>query len=267
MKKGIFIYFGYDMPIAKRFELIKNAGFDSVMVWWGDGDEDEIVSLAQENNLFICNAHLPFEEINLLWNSDESGDIYTDMLCGLIKKCGNKNIPTAVLHVSRGVATPPYNEIGLNRIRKILQVAQQSNVNIAFENLRYVHYLDYVFSNITSDKLKFCYDSGHHNCLSPERDLLSEFGDKLIALHLDDNMGDSDIHMLPYDGTSNWDIVTDKLAKLNYNGVISLEVQQDRHEMYADLQPEEFLKTALERAQRIENAILRKKAFNDENNT
>ncbi|MHB8962234.1 MAG: sugar phosphate isomerase/epimerase family protein, partial [Saccharofermentanales bacterium] len=200
---------------------------------------------------------IPFDEINVIWNEDASGDAYVDMLCTLVRKCGEYCIPTAVLHVSRGTATPPYNETGLARIQKIICVAEQCNVNIAFENLRYIHYLDYVFSNLSSEKLKFCYDSGHHNYMSPERNLLADFGDKLVALHLDDNMGDSDIHMLPFDGTADWNQIIDNLAKTAYDGVISLEVQQDRHEMYKDLPPDEYLDMAFDRALRFEAAFLK----------
>jgi sugar phosphate isomerase/epimerase len=231
------------------------------MVWWGDGNEEELVSLALEYGLYICSAHLPFDEMHKIWGTDDGGDEYADMLCSLVKKCGELSVPTAVLHVSKGVATPPCGEAGLARINRILQAAEHYNVNIAFENLRFVEYLDYVFSHVSSDRMKFCYDSGHHNCYSPERDLLSEYGDKLDALHLDDNMGDSDIHMLPYDGTANWDKVTDRLAALEYDGVISLEVLQDRHERYASMEPAEFLGAAFERALKIENELIKKKAI------
>lgn len=260
MRKGIFTYFGYELPMKKRFELIKEAGFDSVMVWWGNSNDEELVSLASEYSLYICSAHLPFDEINRIWSTDNSGDEYAAMLCSLVKKCGELSIPTAVLHVSRSVETPPYNETGLGRISRILCVAEQYNVNIAFENLRHVQYLEYIFSRISSDKMKFCYDSGHHHCHIPERDLLGDFGDKLVTLHLDDNMGDSDIHMLPYDGTADWDKITDKLTSLHYDGVISLEVLQDRHEKYAKMEPSEFLNAAFERALRIETDLREKRA-------
>jgi sugar phosphate isomerase/epimerase len=72
---------------------------------------------------------------------------------------------------------------------------------IALENLRKPEYLDFLFDNIKSDKLKFCYDSGHNNCFTPEIDCLGKYGDKLIALHLHDNDGTCDQHLLPFNGT------------------------------------------------------------------
>ena len=35
-KKGIFSWYGFDTPIIKRLKKIKECGFDSTMLWWGD---------------------------------------------------------------------------------------------------------------------------------------------------------------------------------------------------------------------------------------
>ena len=258
MKKGIFTYRN-DITLEQQHQLIKQAGFDSIMIWWGE-QKDEYLSLSNKYNLEICNAHLPFEDIRKLWTPDNNdSDEYAQWLCKQIVELGNCGVNIAVMHLSRGIDTYPCNDKGLDRLKRIVETAEKSKVKIGFENLRLIGYLDYIFENIQSDNIGFCYDSGHHNCMCPERDLLSNFGDKLIALHLDDNMGDSDIHMLPYDGTADWEKVTDKLATLNYDSVISLEVQQDRHKMYAEMEPYEFLCTAFERASKIETELLGKR--------
>lgn len=40
MMLGIYDAFGYgvgyDVPFKERYRLIKNAGFESVMIWWSD---------------------------------------------------------------------------------------------------------------------------------------------------------------------------------------------------------------------------------------
>jgi sugar phosphate isomerase/epimerase len=59
-------------------------------------------------------------------------------------------------------------------------------------------YIDNIFKNIKSDRLKFCYDSGHENCFTPGADFLAKYGDKLAALHHHDNDGSSDQHLLPF---------------------------------------------------------------------
>ncbi|SCG84390.1 hypothetical protein DW1_2830 [Proteiniborus sp. DW1] len=36
MKTGLDYRFGYAIESKKRFSLIREAGFDCVMLWWGD---------------------------------------------------------------------------------------------------------------------------------------------------------------------------------------------------------------------------------------
>ncbi len=33
----IYDWFGYDLTISERYKLIKEAGFDGVLMWWGNG--------------------------------------------------------------------------------------------------------------------------------------------------------------------------------------------------------------------------------------
>ena len=33
----IYDWFGYELPIKERYRLIKEAGFDGVLLWWSDG--------------------------------------------------------------------------------------------------------------------------------------------------------------------------------------------------------------------------------------
>jgi len=249
------------MPMKRRLELIKSAGFDSVMIWWGDGTGDfegekfAYRSLAEKYDLYICNAHLPFDECNDLWLNTSVGDEYSDIICKQIAECGEFQIPTAIMHLSRGLTPPPYNKAGIERMKKIVDVAEKYNVNLALENLRFVEYIDYIFQNINSSKLGFCFDSGHNNFFTPDIYVLNKYKQRLFALHLDDNMGDADIHMLPFDGTTNWDTIIKTLKEIKYNDVLSLEVMQDRHEKYRGLSPEKYLELAFERAERIEKGL------------
>lgn len=53
-----------------------------------------------------------------------------------IKKCKENGIPMVIMHLSSKKNPPMYNEIGLNRIKEIVQYAKQLNIKIAFENTR-----------------------------------------------------------------------------------------------------------------------------------
>lgn len=252
------MYFGCDKKLSERYALVKAAGFDSVMIWWGDSFEEkrEQLLLAERHDLQILNAHLPFNKINSLWSDKPEGEELSNWLCSELIQCGQHGVPAVVLHLSRGLNPPPLNSLGLNRIKRAVEIAEKYKVNIALENLRNLDYLDYVMQNISSQRLGFCYDSGHNNCFNPEIDVLKAYRDRLFALHLNDNYGDEDTHLLPFDGTVDWTKVISNLKEVNYQSAVSLEVQMDRHPMYADLSAEEYLSRAFNRAERIEQLIL-----------
>lgn len=103
--------------------------------------------------------------------------------------------------------------------------------------------------NVQSDKLKFCFDSGHEKYYSPQLDLLSMYGDKLAALHLHDNNGEEDAHALPFTGKVDWNRIATRLQEIKYEGAIVLETLNKGFEYVKD--PVEFLRIALERAKKV----------------
>ena len=72
---------------------------------------------------------------------------------------------------------------------RALEEAQAQGVNIALENTRFLRYNQYLYQRLNSPRLKFCFDSGHANCYTPQEDPLALFGDKLCTMHLHDNYG------------------------------------------------------------------------------
>ena len=249
----IYCHFGHKMPIKTRFDLIKQAGFDGTTLWWGDkfGDTDfrDHPALAQNVGLFVENIHAPYDDINDIWLDNLNGQTLVDNFKGIVEDCSNYNIPAMILHLSSRDNPPPYNEIGLDRTKRIVEKAEKHGVNIAFENLRKAEYLKYVLDQVDSPYAGFCYDSGHHNCHSPHVDLLSRHGSRLMALHLHDNDGTDDQHLLPFDGNIDWAKTMGEISKAGYAGALALEV---RNRGYAELSPEEFLHLAFERSKSLE---------------
>jgi len=248
-----FAWFGYELPKKTCFELIKQAGFDGVLLWWNNdfGDEDfrGNPALARNAGLFVENIHAPFEYINNLWLDNLTGNTLTDLFLRLVEDCAEYDIPTMVLHLSSGDDPPPFNELGLNRVKRIVEKAEKHDVNLAFENLRKVRYLEYVLKNEDSPRAGFCYDSGHNKCRTPNDDLLSRYGSRLMALHLHDNDGIDDQHRLPFDGTIDWPVIMNKITQTGYTGATALEVE---NKGYENLPPNEFLHLVFERAKRLE---------------
>ncbi len=109
--------------------------------------------------------------------------------------------------------------------------------------------MDAIFKNVQSDKLGFCFDSGHWNVFTPKADLLSLYGHKLKAVHLHDNDGIDDWHALPFSGRIDWNDIAAKLAGSSYPGVAALEIGNKNYESIKD--PLDFLRLAVERAKKV----------------
>ncbi|MDD2392172.1 MAG: hypothetical protein PHU94_04490, partial [Bacilli bacterium] len=67
IKTGIFHWFGYIQPFEERIQLIKEARFNYVMLWWDDEVYPEfihrknLIKIVNDNGLKLDNVHLPFD--------------------------------------------------------------------------------------------------------------------------------------------------------------------------------------------------------------
>lgn len=253
IKTGIYAWFGYEIDNKEKFELIKETGFDSVLLWWGNEyacngeDKNQLPELARKAGLEIENVHMPFEQTNYIWTDSINAEAIVERNKNCILDCAKHNIPTAVMHLTNGDTPPPFSEIGLDRIKSIIDLAERKNVNIAVENLRNLQSLQLVFSSIQSDKLGFCYDSGHENCFTKGVDFLELYGDKLMALHLHDNDSSDDQHRVIGEGTINWNSVTSRLKATGYEGAITLEIVNDIANKHSNISAEQYLKSAYDK--------------------
>lgn len=231
---------------------IKSAGFTGVILLWTDqfdSDYKDFPRYAMEAELFVENAHAPYIEANALWEDDLTGHEYTERLITCIEDCVTYEIPTFVVHPTNGKTPLPVSNIGIERLKRIIDRAENLNINIALENMESPQYLEYVFSRIQSNRLGFCFDSGHHNLYSSDLDLLSLYGDKLMALHLHDNNGKDDMHALPFLGNIDWDKLSEKLKAVDYKGAAAFEIRNTGFEYIQSA--DEFLCLALEKAKAI----------------
>lgn len=248
---------------------IKKAGFTDVMVAAKSGDLEQTINQAKELGLNIPYVHL--SNTDNLWCKGETHDEDMLNLKHQIEICGKCNIPIVVLHATSGqanrLALPP-NEAGLNSIKELLKVAKANKVKIALENLdkpNFKHF-EYVMDNINSPYLGFCYDVGHHQLYNPNVDLLKKYGNKILAIHLHDNLMDwqygfdwtRDLHRLPFDGKIDYNKICKKLAATKYKNTIMLELHKHscgEPRLYDQISNIEFLLEAYKRAQKIEGLV------------
>jgi len=258
---GVFSWFGFIIPMEEKFRLMKLAGFDSTFLWWGDeyadldGPKDRHPDIARGQGLMLENVHLPYSNASELWTDSLKTDELIKIYAQGIRDCAAHNIPTAVMHITRGNEPPPMNQDGMDRIKLLVELAEKMDVNIALENLRRPEYLDFLLSGIDSGRLGFCYDSGHENCYTKGEDYLPQYGSRLMALHLHDNDGTDDQHLVPGEGKIDWPAVVRKLKATGYADALTFEVTNEFSSLRESETAEEFLKRAYNAALRIRDMI------------
>ena len=241
MDLTIVDWFGYNLPPQERMRLIKEAGFSGIIgfMWTDQFDSDykSFPEYARNAGLYIENMHGPWVGTNELWTDNLTAQDFMEEVLEKVRVCVAFEIPTLVMHLeckngTEYVELPETFEIGINRWKRIIDEAERLDINIAIENMARPEYLDCIFNNIQSKRLGFCFDSGHWNLFMREIDLLTLYGDKLMALHLNDNDSKEDMHTLPFAGNINWDDIKAKLKAVDYKGSIALEVGNAKKLIY-----------------------------------
>ena len=237
--------------VFETIDAIYNAGFKNVFIEWYNKDweisQEEQLGYVKEKGLNVIFAHLGYQNINDLWIDEETGIV--DRYKNDIRICHENGIPMVVMHLTSKTEAPMYGEVGLKRIREICDYAQSLDVKVAFENTKIKGYLDYVIENIKNDNVGICFDSGHYHAHFNDELDFNKFKNRIFAVHLHDNDQSDDLHLLPFDGTLNWNETIRKLKESNYEGPVTLEIHH--HRDYVQMPVEGFYKKGYEIALKI----------------
>ena len=247
-------------PSINALPLIKNAGFDAFF----NGaialnDVSQIKNESEKLGLLYESIHAPFKPYTSLNGMWTEGDEYLTVFEGMktaIESAGKCNIPIVVMHLSSGWNPPNVSDLGISRYEALIEIAEKNNVILAFENLRKVgnvaHFADRFEKN---DHVRFCYDCGHEHCYTNTVSWPDIFTDRIVYTHIHDNFGiqekyqeHTDIHLLPFEGDIDCADMMRRLNKHNYQGSLTLEVNNERHQ---DMSAEDFLATCYERIKKI----------------
>ena len=238
----------------ETIDAIYKAGFKNVFVQYYRRDNLEFDELKQIDycrqlglNIIFC--HLGYKNINEIWIAGEKGEKVTNECIEDLELMKEKQIDMVIMHLSSHMDPPKYNEIGLERIKKIVRYAKELGIKIAFENGRRSGYLEYVLGNIKDENAGLCYDVGHCHVFFDDEFDYEFFKNRYFAIHLHDNDKTDDLHLLPLDGTIEWRKVFSKLKENNYTGPLTLELCY-RYD-YLKQSIEDFYKEGYRRGQKL----------------
>jgi len=125
----------------------------------------------------------------------------------------------------------------IEAVGRVARHAQGGITRICLENLgHFMAFATYqqmsdVVEGVGADNVGYCLDTGHANLSNVNNpDFIRQAGDRLWALHIADNMGTDDDHMLPYGGgTVPWTDVMIALREVAYTGLFNFEVPGENH--------------------------------------
>lgn len=251
-KTGIFHWYGYIQSFEERIKLIKQAGYDYVMLWWEDEiypkfiDKKQLINIVDCYDLKLDNIHLPFDDINLLWSEDKTKrQNHLVKILKWMNECKSNGANLVVLHTTHGNNLNLDYKIGYDSFDFIVKTAEDIKLHIAFENTQMFHYTDFILKEFSSKYAGFCYDSSHDFVNGQSSgEILEKWKHKLLCVHLSDNDGTCDRHWIPTKGHVNWDKIISIIKQTN---IKSFSMETYPFEEEKTLQPVDFLIKAKEK--------------------
>lgn len=235
---------GYDSVDYQRFVNIESDFFN---LPWNEFEAELLREREQIESLGmrVHQAHAP-------WRTPKDGDPEERKRWIAAMKKAIRG--TSVLGASRFVVHPlmPYGwggecpdeviEMNDAFLADIADFAKDFGVTVCLENMPFrdfpiatpEHVRDTV-DRLGKDNLKVCLDTGHAAIFSADvAASVRLLSDRLETVHIHDNLGDDDTHLIPGDGIINWDDFAASLADIGYTGVISLETSPKHREFPSD---------------------------------
>lgn len=230
-----------------RLRHIREAGFRyvdlSLYSLEGDADllfspdyEKKTLALREEAErlgLTFLQAHSPGG--NPL--APEQKERLTEATVRSIEICSLLDIPNIVVHSGASydlTEAEPYFAAHRPFYDRLVPVMEKTGVSVLAENTTHRNIGNYFFPVTGKDLYDFCeyidhplfhacWDTGHANCEGVQYDHIMTIGHHLRAVHINDNRGGADEHLVPFFGTVNMDDVMCALIDVGFSGPFTFE--------------------------------------------
>ena len=189
-------------------------------------------AFAEKEGVEISQGHL---WLNCRICEDGAVDVLKNWLV-LYEAIGIRN---AVLHCDglygeEGLSDEERYARNLASLRRIQKNTEGMKIRICLENLTRIcpdaDSINALIDELDEERFGICLDTGHLNmCAQSQLDFILTAGKRLHALHIADNEGKTDQHMMPF-GRGNVDFaqVMRGLREVEYEGLFNLEIPGER---------------------------------------
>lgn len=137
-----------------------------------------------------------------------------------------------VQHMGHGrqMADPRKTDAAFSSLEHLCVFAKQRGVTIALENtpdeLGAPGSLAQFIKDTHLHDLRLCFDLGHAHMDGAVEPGFEAMRDRVVTAHMHDNHGEKDEHLLPYEGSIDWDAALDALASSPEPVALVLELKE-----------------------------------------
>jgi sugar phosphate isomerase/epimerase len=255
VESGVILWPTVDENRQATLETIKQAGVDCLELWLGDQcldarDLSGILRLGERirrTGLRPYTVHAPWgDQLEPSAADPEHRAAWlavSTAAAALLRATGGRIV---IVHPSPKI-TDDERPVRLKRcvemMARLAQRCAELGVVVAVENMLPAHLgdraeeLQAMVDPLPRDVVGYCFDTGHaHVC--PEGMAIGEaMGDRIVTLHLHDNQGQSDEHLLPFSGSLDWARVAQVLDAAQYHGPYIIESAKPSREEVAQNAP------------------------------
>ena len=220
-------------------------GFGSSKIFHSQSWEREILKISElleKNGLDCIQTHLPYYDLKI---SAETVDEQLDLAMIRCIKAGallgsSWNVYHARTALRDGFSLAPEVSFDYAKeaITPLLDEAKRCGTVFAVENLPVFtglrgmkfyswdyHHLSDLCDYFGKDSFGVCWDFGHaHYTMVDQPEAFEALGERIVATHVHNNEGFTDSHMLPSQGTMDWEKIMGAFGRCGYDNALTLEI-------------------------------------------
>ena len=212
---------------------------------WEDYVKD-IAEMGRRWNVVFRQSHLPYYDV-FAEKDENKAKVMEELIRRSIIASAQLGVEWTVTHPCTVYSAGPDMSVSLERnleyYSKHVKTAQENGIGICLENdfeYRPNQHSQRIYCASPYELVQLvdafndpkhvgiCYDFGHGNLVGQafHRKNLNIIGSRLHAIHVQDNHGVSDEHLMPFHGSINWEEAMAGLADIGYEGDLTYEIQE-----------------------------------------
>lgn len=255
---GAVIAFDFDKwDVDEEIDIVRSAGVRPVQVyrnWLANTPAEAIRGRLRDAGLTVDSLHAYIElemldgpAFDLSAEDAEVREAAIDLArreAGFARRLGCRDIVVHPVGPGETQDDPFRADTLRGSAAHLARIAESADARFLLENMpppmfgQDAGLLRRIVDEVGSPHLGLAYDSGHANVAGRPVRIIHDMGPRLWGVHLHDNDGTEDDHLLPGMGTLPGDDVAAALAEVGFGGTFMLEIYRDTREVRRDLTPE-----------------------------